>query len=96
MLQALYGNLRLRKKTDYVLLPLKFIYIAYTAPFLLFAFLMAIRTLGAFGNPLKEKFGLVKKILLHFAAIGMSSCLWVLILGILEETLNIKFRLHMF
>src|SRR3989339_2290560 len=94
MLQVLYGNLKIHKKMDYLILPLKILYIIYTAPFLLFVFLMYIRTLGAFGNPSKEKFGVMKKIFLHLAGISISFGLWIIILGILEETLGIKVRLH--
>ena len=96
MLRILYGDLKINKKTDFVILMFKVIYMIYTAPFLVFVFLMYLKTLGAFGDPLKEKFGTIKKTMLHFSAIAVSTCIWIIILGILEETLYIKIRLHLF
>ncbi len=96
MLRILYGDMKMNKKTDFAILMFKVIYIIYTAPFLMFVFLMCLKTLGAFGNPLKEKFGIIKKIMLHFSAIAISTCIWIIVLGILEETLHIKIRLHLF
>ena len=40
MLEAMYGSLKIRKKIDFLLLPIKIIYIVYTIPFLLFVLLV--------------------------------------------------------
>lgn len=76
MLKTLYGNLRYEKKTDLLLLPIKYLYIIYTIPFLIFVLLLTIRSFGAFGNPLKEESGIVKSILLHVATIFISFVIW--------------------
>jgi hypothetical protein len=94
MLKVLYGSFEINSKIDYIKLPFKIIYIIYTAPFLLFTFLMYIRSLGAFGNPLKEKYGTAKIIMVHFAAIAFSFGMWVLLLSVLESNFDIKVRLH--
>lgn len=96
ILKILYGNLNIRKKTDYVIVPLKVLYIVYSIPFLVFAFLLLVRSFGAFGSAKDEKFSNVKKILLHFADVFLSYCLWIAIFGILEDTLGLKGRFHLF
>jgi hypothetical protein len=96
MLKVLYGSLSIKSKSDLFILIPKLIYIIYTLPFLVFAFLLALRSLGGFGNPLKEEFGITKKILLHFAAVVISFGIWIIVLGFLEEKLGIKIRLHLF
>ena len=69
MIKALYGNLKVSKKSDWIILPFKVVYIIYTLPYLIIVGLAYFRTPGLFQNPLKEKFGFLKKILLHFSAI---------------------------
>ncbi|MCX7921367.1 MAG: hypothetical protein N3B21_05000 [Clostridia bacterium] len=96
MLKILYGSLRFRKKADYIIIPLKVIYIIYSIPFLIFAFLLFIRSFGGFGSPQNEKIGMVKRILLHFSAIFWSYCLWIAILSILEEKLKINLIPHLY
>ncbi len=96
MLNILFGNLNINKQTDYIIVPMKVLYIIYSIPFLIFALLLASRSLGAFGSSKNEKLGIIKKILLHFANIFWSYCLWIVILSILEEKLNIKLRPHLF
>ncbi|OPX41869.1 hypothetical protein CLHUN_42600 [Ruminiclostridium hungatei] len=96
MLNILFGNLNIKKQTDYIIVPIKVLYIIYSIPFLMFALLLAARSFGAFGSSKSEKIGIIKKILLHFANIFWSYCLWVVILSILEEKLNIKLRPHLF
>lgn len=88
MLKVLYGNLKIQNKFDFLILPFKILYMVYTLPFLIFALLSYIRTLGAFGNPVKEKFGVVKKILLHFSAIFLSFIFW----GVIINIINGKYR----
>lgn len=95
MLKVLYGRLEMNKKSDWLMLSLKLLYMLYTLPFLIFIFLFYIRSIGAFGNPLKEEFGIVKKVLLHFSAIVLSFGLWMAILSIMENAFNIKIRLHL-
>lgn len=85
MIKALYGNLKINRKIDALIFPIKLLYILYTIPYLIFALLLSIRSLGALGNPLKEEFGLKKKILLHFGAIVMSFIGWVFILAIFKD-----------
>jgi hypothetical protein len=96
MLKVLFGSLKINRGIDYAILPLKIVYIVYTTPFLIFAFLMNVRSFGAFSSSSKEKFGIVKKILLHLSAIFLSFGMWIVILSILEKTLNFKIRLHLF
>jgi hypothetical protein len=96
MFNVLFGNFRIQRKTDYFVLPLKILYIVYNIPFLLFAFLLFLRSFGAFGNGKNEKFGIVKKVLLHFTAIVSSFFFWIIILSVLEDKLNFKIRLHLF
>lgn len=76
MLRVLYGNLKFNRKIDCILIPIKYLYLVYTAPFLVFAILLSIRSLGAFGNPLKEEFGIVKSVLLHLSALVISFAIW--------------------
>lgn len=51
---------------------------------------MYIRSLGAFGNLLKERFGIVKIILLNFSAIVISTFAYIIILRIIERTYKIN------
>ena len=83
MLDVLYGRLKIQRKVDIILLPIKIIYFLYTIPFLVFALLLFIRTLGVFGNSSKERFGIVKKILLHFTAIFLSFIFWGIIINVI-------------
>lgn len=92
MLKALYGNLKIKNKFSWIMIPFKIIYMAYTLPFLIIIVLASFRSLGAFGNPLKEEFGFVKRILLHFSAIVISMFGWICIL----IALHIEVRLHLF
>lgn len=85
MLKTLYGNLKYTKKSDLVILPIKYIYLIYTFPFLIFTLLLAIRSLGAFGNPLQEEIGPIKAVLLHMSAIVISFALWGTLYAILSE-----------
>ena len=92
MIKALYGTFKLKKISDYFILPFKVIYLLYTFPFLIFLVLASIRGAGAFGNLSKKKLGVMEKILLHFAAIVISFLAWISILIFLK----IKIRLHLF
>jgi len=85
MLSVLYGNLHFRKKADFIILPLKVLYIIYSIPFLLFSFLLMVRSFGAFGSPENEKIGIIKKTLLHIADLFLSYCLWISIFNILID-----------
>ncbi len=96
MLNILFGNLNIKKQTNYIIVPMKVLYIIYSIPFLIFALILDLRSLGAFGSCKNEKIGIIKKILLHFANIFWSYCLWIVILSILEEKLDIGLRPHLF
>ena len=96
MLKVLFGSFKITSKFDYVLIPLKVLYLLYNVPFLLVALLMTIRSLGAFGNPLKEEFGLIKKILLHFSAIVTSFFFWIMHIAILKDKYGLNIKIHLF
>lgn len=81
--KVLYGDFKFRKKIDYITVPLKVLYIIYSIPFLLFAVLLMLRSFGAFGSSTDEKFGLVKKILFHFADIFWSFIFWGIIVNLI-------------
>lgn len=83
MLKALYGNLCFIKKSDYIVVPLKVLYIIYSLPFLLFSYLLAIRSFGGLESSEDEKVGIIKKAFLHFAAIFFSFILWGLLINAL-------------
>jgi uncharacterized membrane protein YccF (DUF307 family) len=90
MFMALYGNLRINSKKGIYLFPLKVLYIILTLPFLVFSLLLAIKSLGAFGNPLKEKIGFKKKIILHVTANVVSVFIWMALLGCLIDYLKLN------
>jgi hypothetical protein len=96
MLRALYGSFKIVKKTDYLKLLFKIVYIIYTSPFLLFALLLYARSFGAFNNSPDEKFGKIKIFLLHFSAIAFSFGIWIILSAVLEDNFGIKIRLHLF
>ncbi|MCX7920970.1 MAG: hypothetical protein N3B21_02945 [Clostridia bacterium] len=81
MLKALYGTLKFERKADYFIMPLKVLYIIYSIPFLVFAFLLMLRSFGAFGSPKNERIGIIKKVLLHFADVFWSFVLWGIIIN---------------
>lgn len=54
MLKALYGDFKIKRKIDVIILPCKIIYLVYTLPFVAFALVAFITRFGAGGNPLKE------------------------------------------
>lgn len=87
MLKVLYGRLAYKRKIDIIVLPLKFIYIIYTFPFLVFTLLLALRSLGAFGNAFMDNSDNIGKILLHFSAIVISFGLWIFISMMIENIL---------
>ncbi len=85
MLKTLYGNLRYRKKIDIIILPIKYLYIVFTFPFLIFVLLLTIRSVGVLGNPLTEESGIVKSILLHIATIFISFVMWGILWAIFVD-----------
>lgn len=82
MLNILYGDLHFQGKIDFIIVPLKVLYIIYSIPFLVFAFLLVARSFGTFGSPKNEKFGIVKKMLLHIADIFWSFVFWGIIINV--------------
>mgnify|MGYP001079307878 CR=1 FL=1 len=92
MLSVLFGNykqnLRFTNKIDFLVVPFKARYINYTLAFLIFTFLFYLRSLGAFGNPLNERFDIIKKILLHLSAIFLSFIFWGIIVNVFLGTYN--------
>lgn len=88
MLNVLYGNLYFKKKSDYVIIPFKIVYIIYSLPFLAFAFLLMTRSFGAFGSMKNEKVGIIKKMLLHLADIFWSFVFWGIIINAFLGTYN--------
>lgn len=83
MFEVLYGNLKIKKNTDYFVVPLRVLYILYSIPFLVFAFLLMARSFGAIGSPKNEKVGIIKKILLHIADIFWSFVLWGIVINLI-------------
>ncbi len=76
MFKTLYGNLKYSRKSDLIFLPIKYLYLLYTVPFLVFAFMLSVRSVGVFGNPTTEEMGIVKAILLHMSAVVISFAIW--------------------
>ena len=84
IIKVLFGSLKYRTKLDYIFIPLKCIYIIYSLPLLALAFLLYLRSSGAFGSPKNEKFGIIKKILFHLSNIFFSFVFWGLIINALK------------
>lgn len=76
MIKALYGRLKYDNKSDIFILIIKYFYILFTFPFLLFALLLSLRSAGVFGNGRNEQFSKVKLVLLHMSAIVISFAIW--------------------
>lgn len=85
--KILYGDLNIRKKSDYIIVPLKVLYLIFSIPFLIIILGLFLRSFGTIGTSKNEKFGVVKKILFHFADVFWSFALWgVLISQILKQS----------
>ena len=80
--KLLFGDINIKDKGDYIVVPLKVVYIIYSIPFLLFVIMAFVRTMGAFKNPNDEKIGIVKRVLFHIANIFISLVFWDLIITI--------------
>lgn len=93
MFNVLFGEFKIKRHSDYFVVPMKILYFIYNIPFVIFAFLLSLRSFGAFTCK-DEKFGIVKIILFHFAAIVTSFFFWIILLVVLEDKFNFKFRLR--
>lgn len=76
MLKALYGSFKIKDKKDWLILPVRIVYLIYTLPFLLVVLILYARGIGAFKDPYKGKTNKRKMIGLHFSFIIMSFFIW--------------------
>lgn len=85
MIELLYGNLKWRNNLDTLTLPLKYLYVLYTFPTLIFIFLLGIRSGGVLGVPDKDGVGVVKLVVFRMSIFILSFGLWFGILGVIED-----------
>lgn len=83
MIYLLFGDLKYQNKIDILKLPLKYLYMVYTLPTLVFIFLLGMRGAGALGVPEKNGIGIVKLLLFRFSVFVLSFGLWIGIYGII-------------
>ncbi len=81
---VLFSSKGIRKSENKVYTVLKILYLIYLLPFILFAIGMAFKSGAGSGN---QKSGIIKKILVHFSAIFMALCFWIIIIQIISEKL---------
>ncbi len=88
MFKVLYGNLRYRRPLDIFILPIKYIWVVYTLPTIVFVFLLTFRSGGAFGNPIIEEFGTIKKVLFRCSVVFISFVVWGIIFSIVNDNIS--------
>ena len=78
LFKNLYGDFKIKKPADYILIPLRVLYMIFTLVFVIFSILLAISTLSFGEDPFEGDICLSTRIFLHISAVSVSLMIYVL------------------
>lgn len=79
MFKRIYGDFKIKKASDYIIVPLKVLYVIYSWPYLFTALMLYIKSLGAIKLTLKGE----RKFTTHFFIIFLSTVVNIGVLGMI-------------